>query len=206
MITEPIIETATRRRAWPRSARTVTLPADDRLHWMIELIVKDVARERRRYGVYVIEHVSETDTAGEPLVVYVGKTSNAYRRRHCVSSAAVVAMGEAGLLRQPRVIAEGLTEAEANDLECATIARYGRKDLGLGPLLNRSDGGAGVRGLVMTPEHRARISAGLTGKVPSDETRAKLSASRMGKTHVVSDKTRAKISAAWARRRAAKAR
>lgn len=44
------------------------------------------------------------------------------------------------------ILYDGLDEQVALGLEISTIARYGRKDLGLGPLVNMTDGGDGVVG------------------------------------------------------------
>lgn len=94
------------------------------------------------------------------------------------------------------------SEDECFALEKSLIAHYGRRDLGLGPLVNMTDGGEGASGLVMsdearekigevarransgrkqTPESRARKSASLKGRQATAETRAKLSAAQTGK-------------------------
>lgn len=43
------------------------------------------------------------------------------------------------------IVAEFDTREEAESLEKLLIAKYGRKDLGLGPLTNRTDGGEKVK-------------------------------------------------------------
>ena len=102
------------------------------------------ATEDRSFAVYHIHHATEVTEAGDPLPVYVGKSGSAARCRHWRRNADVTAMGRAGLLRKPVIVANGLTLDEAYELEVAEIARIGRADLGEGPLRNRCDGGAGV--------------------------------------------------------------
>jgi len=64
-----------------------------------------------------------------------------------------------------------LSNIGACALERRYIHWYGRKDLGTGILLNRTDGGEGV--VNASPETRAKISAANKGKKDSPETRAK---------------------------------
>ncbi len=82
------------------------------------------------------------------------------------------------------------------------IAEIGRADLGLGPLLNATNGGQGTagamwmtearvrgvaraaernRGRALSPEHKAKISAANKGKVISEEARRKSSATQRGR-------------------------
>lgn len=98
----------------------------------------------------------------------------------------------------PKVkIAEGLTEAEAFEIEAAFISAIGRKRYG-GPLVNLTDGGEGnagktytsatiakmsaaKRGRKLTAQHRANIAAAGLGRKQSDETRQKLKEALTGK-------------------------
>lgn len=84
------------------------------------------------------------------------------------------------------IVDSNLTEDEAFEKEKFYIKFIGRRDLGLGPLVNMTDGGDGTSGSI---------------RVHSDETKARMSiaAKRQKgkkKTWVVSDETRAKIGAA----------
>jgi len=90
---------------------------------------------------------------------------------------------------------------DACEIEKELIAKYGRIDLGLGNLVNMTDGGDGVFGLVHSEETRQKISEALKGeknhmfgKTPSEETRQKMSEANKGKTP--SEETRQKMSEA----------
>ena len=97
-----------------------------------------------------------------------------------------------------KIIKADLTEEEAFLLEKLYILMFGRVDLGTGILRNKSDGGDGSSGYIVSPEERKRrsermkgvtrpqwiydkIAASNTGKKASAETRAKQSAARKGR-------------------------
>jgi hypothetical protein len=144
--------------------------------------------------VYVVHHATETDGEGNPLAVYVGKGGGRREKWFNQRNAQITALIRGGQTRKAVRVAEGLTEAEAHAVEAELIARHGRADLGLGPLLNLTDGGAGVPGSIQTAASRAKRSAALKGKPKSPAHVARNAAARKGKTH--SPETRAKISAA----------
>lgn len=75
-------------------------------------------------------------------------------------------------------IKKGLTKQEAVDLEIQMIAQYGRKDLGLGPLLNKTNGGVGTKGFIMPEQQREDIRIRRTGTKQTEATKAKMSASQ----------------------------
>jgi len=104
---------------------------------------------------------------------------------------------------------QNLTEEQAFKHEIYMISVFGRKDLGTGILHNRTNGGDGVSGAIVSEETRKKISVANKGKThsekskrkmsessknPSEETRRKMSESRKG--HDVSEETRKKISVA----------
>jgi len=79
--------------------------------------------------------------------------------------------------RTVEFVQTGLQEWYAHELEMDLIAYHGRKNLGLGPLINKTDGGEGTSGYVYTQEDLQRMSDSHKGNIASDETRAKMSAS-----------------------------
>jgi len=78
-----------------------------------------------------------------------------------------------------------LTELGSFALERRLIRWYGRKDLGTGILLNRTDGGNGIFGFSHSEDTRNKMSLikkGQPGIPRTEETRRKMSASRKGRS------------------------
>lgn len=73
------------------------------------------------------------------------------------------------------IIAENLNVEDAKELECFLIQEYGRKDLGLGQLVNLTDGGDGC--INFSDITKNKISQSLKGKFQSEETKLKRSIS-----------------------------
>ena len=96
------------------------------------------------------------------------------------------------------VLFEGIEWEDACRIEIGMIEAYGRKDLGLGPLVNMTGGGDGSLNIVWTDEAKDKISKSLIGNkrslgfIHSDKSRKNMGASRIGSTH--SDETKRKIS------------
>lgn len=76
------------------------------------------------------------------------------------------------------ILFEDLTIEEAFIKEAEFIKLYGRKDLGLGPLVNMADGGIGT--LNHSPETIESIKSKLTGRKVSVESAKKSAMSRTG--------------------------
>jgi hypothetical protein len=91
--------------------------------------------ERRDFYVYRIDNL-----AGVPI--YVGAGSGT-RRLYTKGNSRVKELFNAGLTLPAVRVAENLTIEEASTEEVRLIKLYGRKDLGLGSLENRCDGGRG---------------------------------------------------------------
>jgi hypothetical protein len=85
------------------------------------------------------------------------------------------------------IIFDDLTSEESRIKEIEFISIYGRRDLGLGTLVNLTDGGDGLCGVIVSEETRKKLSnksklqkANL-GKVFSEEWKKNLSLSRKGR-------------------------
>lgn len=86
---------------------------------------------------------------------YIGKgTGRRWKKGHTV-----------GIPPEERVLflKTDLTEGEAHRHEVYMISVFGRKDIGTGILYNRTDGGEGTTGRIVTKEVRSAISEKLTG-------------------------------------------
>lgn len=104
------------------------------------------------------------------------------------------------------ILHNNITWDEACKFEINYIKQYGRQDLGTGILVNMTNGGDGVFGLIMSEENKKQLSNRMMGeknhnygKKFSDETRYKLSISHKGENHVnygkkLKKETREKIS------------
>jgi hypothetical protein len=99
------------------------------------------------------------------------------------------------------LLKQNLTEENAFKHEKYMIGVFGRKDLGTGILHNRTDGGEGGSGVLVSEETRKKLSESKKGennpnyrKIPSEETRKRKSKAMMGK--IPSQETRRKRSIA----------
>lgn len=76
------------------------------------------------------------------------------------------------------IVLNNLTRQEACEIEKYLIAYYGRKDLGLGLLVNRTDGGDTNSGKIISKETRLKMKNAKIGKKASEETKLKMRNSR----------------------------
>lgn len=127
---------------------------------------------------------------GEPFYVGIGDAQRLRvpRRNSFADSIKAKVEAEGGQVQVE--LHEHETRAGAAAQEVELIALYGRRDLGLGPLANLTDGG----------EYGAPGSTFNLGRKHSAETRKKLSEQRLGNIHLrgkkLSVETRAKMSEA----------
>ena len=94
---------------------------------------------------------------------------------------------------------EGVSEAEAFEMEIALISLLGRKDLGTGILRNRTNGGEGSSGAVVSEEARIKMSEAKKDKPKSKKHKRKLSEVNQGEKNPMfgttrSEETKEKIS------------
>ena len=122
-----------------------------------------------------------------PYYIGKGKGNRAYRRRKTD-------------IKPPKdksrilILKQNLTEEESFKHEIYMIAVFGRKDLGTGILHNRTNGGEGASGAIMSDETRRKMSESGKVKIFSEEHRRKIGESN--KRRIVSAETRKKMSEA----------
>ena len=158
-----------------------------------------------RFYVYAYLRSKDSKTAKAGTPYYIGKgTKKRMFEKHSV--------GMPDDKNNIVILFDGLLEMGAFILERKLISWYGRKDLGTGILQNRTDGGEGVSGRIVTTEqkHKSRIAnvgqkrtkqtcmnikealamVSLSGednhfygKEHTDETKKKMSAAKKGKSY-----------------------
>ena len=88
------------------------------------------------------------------------------------------------------IIHKDIDWEDACKIEKLLIEKYGRKDLGLGNLVNMTDGGEGTFGLIMSEEARQKLREKHTGKTHTEESKKKMSEIHTGKTHTEESKNK----------------
>lgn len=95
-------------------------------------------------------------------------------------------------------------ESNAYTTECNFIANIGRWDMNTGPLLNRTDGGDGVKGYQITDEVRLKISISGLGRhhTPEVTQRIGIASKKRLRSHITKSKLSQTIKAHWSTRKA----
>lgn len=132
------------------------------------------------YG-YVRQRNSEKYSFKARTLYYVGKASRAIRVTEKHNGVAIPKNR-----KFIQILKRGLTEEEANHWECYYIAKLGRIDKGTGILRNRTDGGEGVMGRLVSEDQKHRrnealaVTAGKRWGFTSEEWKAIPQSQRTG--------------------------
>ena len=68
---------------------------------------------------------------------------------------------------------EDISWKEAQEVEVLLISEYGRRDLGLGNLVNLTNGGEGTQGIIVSDKTKQNMSISATGRKHSEESKEK---------------------------------
>ena len=71
------------------------------------------------------------------------------------------------------IIIEDISWKEAQEVEVLLISEYGRRDLGLGNLVNLTNGGEGTQGIIVSDKTKQNMSTSATGRKHSEESKEK---------------------------------
>ena len=124
---------------------------------------------------------------GEPI--YVGKGSSgrdvSHLRRKDMHPLTfrLTSMKRAGIKPMIQRVCDNVDDELAMLVEQEAISLLGRKDLGLGPLLNMTDGGDGAAGKIVSEATRVLMSRVRTGEKRSEEACANISAAKKGQKY-----------------------
>jgi len=145
-----------------------------------------VTKDPRRFYVYAYLRSKDSERGPRLSPYYIGKGCG--KRAFDKHGRTVPAPIDNSYIA---FVEEDLTETEAFALEAYCIQSYGRIDLGNGILRNRTDGGEGASGAVVSEETRRKLSDMKRGEnhhywgkklpPPSEETRKKMSEALKGR-------------------------
>lgn len=167
-----------RSRFVPEGRRTPNLP----------LVDIPIQKNFYVYG-YVRSVASRNGSVGSPYYIGKGKGRRAWQK-----------LGRSTFLpsikKNVKMLAKNLSEVEALQLEMLLIHFFGRVDLGTGILHNKTDGGDGGWGTLISDEDRKKKSEILSARWKDESARAKTCAaiSRANKGRKHSEETKRKWS------------
>lgn len=115
----------------------------------------------------------------EPFYIGIGKNVNRAYSKYSRNSIWYNITNKTNY--EVEILFDNLTWEEAIIKEKEFIKLYGRKNLGLGTLVNMTDGGDGTLNYIYTENHRKLISEANKRRIISDKTRKKLSEVHKGK-------------------------
>ena len=139
------------------------------------------------YYVYAYLRSRNSTIASKGTPYYIGKGSNG-RAWHKNHGSIPVPKDKSNIV----FLEKKLSENKAFEIEKFLIAYHGRKDIGTGILLNRTDGGEGSSGLVHSDKSKAKISAATKGENNPMYGKTGENAPRYGQYHM--NETKVKMS------------
>ena len=127
---------------------------------------------------YVYQHVRLDKN--EIFYIGIGKTKN-YKRAYSKSGRNSYWYNVVNKTDyKVEIIVDNLSWEEASTKEIELITLHGRKDLGIGTLVNLTDGGQGATNVKVSEETKLKLSEAKKGKKYSDSHRLAMSKSKKG--------------------------